>query len=269
MKKIIVVFNEIATPHRVLDFAINTAKEMSSPLQGIYLKELSSERFKYPFPNDLELTEKEQTKEAGEEVADDRAKSSEDTFEAQCRVAGISCTVQKDFSEKDLINESSSADLIIADAKIEVEAHSLNNILSHIHCPVYLVGLNAPVAESVILTYDGSELSKHAIEKYSELFPHQKSLPATLASVNLSEADKEEDSEFLSQWAPGHFQQLIIKDLQGNVKEEIINLFQGHDKNILLVMGAFGRNAISRFFHPSLAATLIEETRISFFLAHK
>jgi hypothetical protein len=269
MEKILVVFNEVATPRRVLDFTIHTAKETSSPVQCIYLKELSTERFKYPFPNDLKLAEGEQTEVTAKEKNSQEETHIEDNFEAQLKASGITLEAEKGLSIHDLTEASATADLVIADAKIELKEAALNNMLSKMQCPVCLIGLNAPAVEKVVLLYDKSDASTYAIKKWSALFPHHKSIPAVVVSVNTADADKQADEAFFSQWLPHHFEHLTVNNLEGNVKEEIVALFEGHDKNVMVVMGAFGRSALSRFFHPSLASTLIDETKVSFFLAHE
>jgi nucleotide-binding universal stress UspA family protein len=77
-----------------------------------------------------------------------------------------------------------------------------------------------------------------------------------------------EHKEFINQTLPEHFPNYYLKLLRGKVKEEMDNFVQQYPR-ALVVMGAFGRSALSRLFHPSLAKEVLDETRASVFIAHE
>jgi hypothetical protein len=57
MKKLLVISNIITSPAHLIAFAIETAKEISGELYGIFTNESTPAELNYPFPNDMESTE--------------------------------------------------------------------------------------------------------------------------------------------------------------------------------------------------------------------
>lgn len=268
MKKILVVFNEIVTPARVINFAVQTAKQKETSVQGIFLKDLSVEGNKYSFPNDLQLTEKEQSDEPLKNIDKEMMTDTAQMLKKQSREAGVSIDIQKDVSLRELVDQSADALLLIVDAKIELEQGPFTNTLAHLHCPAYLVGINAPVIENILLAFDGGASADYAINKFAALFPEWTKLPAIVVTSQSSEI-KERDGAFSNGGLTSHFSNLTTQVLNGDSEEEWMNLINKHPQNTLVVMSAFTESALSRFFHPGLASKLMNETRISFFIAHK
>ena len=266
MKPILVVFNGINVPWHILNFAINIAKMHSSQILGLFLRD---QEIIYPFPNDLSFTEVDFTRgTVTEENAIIESKNIT-TFENQCKAAGVDCLVEKDVFLEELVTKSTEAQLVIADTTPDFQKYSLNDILKNAHCPVCLVSLNTPVVEKVILLYDGSASSKFAIEKYNEQFPEWASLPTTVLSINPPAGNTKEIDDFSQSFIPQHFSAVNKTELHGNLKSELVNYLQNNETNVLVVMGAFGRSAISRLFHRSLSNIILEETKVSLFTSHK
>ena len=264
MKKILVVFNGINAPWHILRFATNIAKTNGSLVYGIFLMD---REIKNPYPNDMELTETDVTR--GSVSEEDAILESHNItmFENICKISGVDCQIEKDFLLEELIEQSRQADLIIADTTPDFQEYSLNDILKDAHCPVCLVSINMTVVEKVILLYDGSPSSKFAIERFNDLFPNWTHLPTTLLSINPPE--KFENEDYVNNWLPKHFTQLDNVHLHGNEKKELVNFLNKDVNNVLVVMGAFGRNIISRFFHRSLSNVILNETKVSLFTTHK
>ena len=264
MKKILVVFNGINAPWHILRFATNIAKINGSLVYGIFLLD---REIKNPYPNDMELTETDVTR--GSVSEEDAILESHNItmFENICKISGVNCLIEKNVFLEELIEQSSQADLVIVDTTPDFQEYSLNDILKDAHCPVCLVSINTPVVEKIILLYNASASSKFAIEKFNDLFPNWTHLPTTLLSINPPE--KLEKDDFLNNWLPQHFTQLNNVDLHGNEKKELVNFLNKDANNVLVVMGAFGRNVISRFFHHSLSNVILNETRVSLFTTHK
>jgi nucleotide-binding universal stress UspA family protein len=266
MRTILVVFNGINVPWHILNFAINIAKAHSAQIAGIFLRD---QEIIYPFPNDLAFTEVDFTR--GTVTEEDAVIEGRNitTFENTCKSAGIDCQVNKDVILEELISRSSEADLIVADTTPDFQKYSLNDILKDAHCPICLVSIHTPVVDKVILLYDGSASSKFAIEKYGELFPEWASLSTSVLSINSPTNTRKEIDDFMQNWIPHHFASLDSIELHGNTRQELVKFLQKNEKNILVVMGAFGRSAISRLFHRSLSNVILEETKVSLFTTHK
>ena len=266
MKKILVVFNGINVPWHILNFATGIAKKYSSQIDGIFLRD---QEIVYPFPNDLSFTEVDFTR--GSVTEEDAVLEAQNitTFENMCKEAGIIYQVEKDVLLEELIYKSSEADLIIADTTPDFRKYSINDILKDAHCAVCLVSINTPVVEKIILLYDGSASSKFAIEKFTVLFPEWTKLPTSLLSINPPQNADKENEAYLQSWIPQHFTMLNKIELQGNLKTELVKFLKENETNVLVVMGAFGRSAISRLFHRSLSNVILDDTRVSLFTTHK
>ncbi|MGN6342205.1 MAG: universal stress protein [Ginsengibacter sp.] len=270
MKKILVISNFINLPTHLIAFAIETAKEISGELHGIFINESSEPAgLNYPFPNDMESTEIPLAEESIQQENTDLLNAQIKLFKDECLSAGAACKASLAHTLEEVLNLSRESDLIITEVNTDYPHFSLKDILTSARCPVFAVGTNKPVIEKVILAFDGSESSKYAIQKFKDLFAHFCPLPAFLVTINLSPLEILEQKEFMYNLLPGYFPNLKIEELTGAEKEELHRFLKQHDSNSLIVMGAFGRSAVSGLFHPSLANTVLEEGNISLFNAHE
>lgn len=270
MKKILVINNIITSPAHLIAFAIDTAKEISGELHGIFINEsIEPAELNYPFPNDMESTEIPLAEESIQEENTDLLNAQIKLFKDECLAAGVACKASLAHTLEEVLNLSRESDVIITEVNTDYPHFSLKDLLTSARCPVFVVGANKPVIEKVILAFDGSESSKYAIQKFKDLFPHFCPLPAFLVTINLSPLEIVEQKDFIYNLLPGYFPNLKIEELTGAEKEELHRFLKQHDSNSLIVMGAFGRSAVSRLFHPSLANTVLEEGSISLFNAHE
>jgi hypothetical protein len=267
MKNILVVFHGINAPWHVLTFAITIAKKHEATLRGIFLSPLPHTLdWKYFFPNDLELAN---PKLANEAVLEEYNRITDDTiklFKAECGKKGVSWKDEKNVAVSQLIDETSHADIFIADAK--AKDYFSEHILSHVHYPVYFTSEN-DLPKKAILMYNGAESAKFAIEKYKTLLPEFGDISADLVSINLPEEKESEKEEYIKTHLQSHFTNLSVKPLNGKVEKELKGFLQQYSEHILIIMGAFGRTAVSRFFHQSLGNVVLDNTRMSLFIAHK
>jgi nucleotide-binding universal stress UspA family protein len=74
---------------------------------------------------------------------------------------------------------------------------------------------------------------------------------------------------YLSDWLPQHFSRLQQQILHGNLHRELVRFIRKGEDSTLVIMGAYGRNAVSRLFHRSLANVVIEETNACLFIMHE
>lgn len=270
MKKIMVLIGGNTFHAKSIAFILNSIKETSAELHGIFFSDsLAPGSLYYPFPNDMATTEfplaEEDIKEENKDLLNAKIK----LFQDECFAGNITCKVSTSLSLEPLLELSSSADLLIADADADFPLFLLKDILLSANCPVFLVGANSPVVEKVILAYDGSETSRHAIERYRDIFPDFSHIQTFLVTINFSPFEKREHTKFINEWLPDHFPNLTIKLLKGDVKKELLDFLKLYPTNSLIVMGGFSRGAISRLFHSSLADTVLDKTKISLFTTHQ
>lgn len=271
MKKILVILNSDIFPVHVVNTAIHIAKSSPSLLHAVFTDSLQKETaYDYAFPNDLLITQNRLT---GASQAEDTATSIEthmSLFRDMCDHAGVQFEADdaREFTLYELVEQSAFSDLILTDASETVNQQNINNLLTNTCCPVYLVSKHVEKVSNVILTYDGSFSSIHAIKQYALVFPEMKSLPTHLIHITQDDSDEFPREKNIKSWLPVHYSNVEFKILRGNVRTELIN-FTKSLPDPLVVMGAFGRNVLSQIFHKSLANAVISDGKSALFIAHK
>jgi nucleotide-binding universal stress UspA family protein len=265
MKKIIVLFNGIRAPWHVTTFSLNIAKQSSAELYALFLKD---ERRDNPYPDDMELTEINLTGKEEKAENEELEEKNIEVFKTFCDDEKVKCHFEKNISLKQLVEFSSGADLIVADSHDDLQRYSLKDILAEVNCPVCLISVNATEIKKTILLFDGSEDALHAITTYSRLFPKLCKEKSYLVTINAKEKVKKADGKAIVQKIEQIFSNLQIVSLSGNLDKKLIEFLDDHTENTIVVMGAYGRSAISRLFKPSLSNIILEQSRTSLFIAH-
>ncbi len=264
MKKIIVAFTLLDTPWSVLAFATKFATLHSAHIHAIFLRSGKEKtNSQYPFPNDLSITEEYSGKNistSDKEIIENNIKILKD----ECNSVGIHFTADKDVSISQLIENTWDADLLIVDSKFRL----LENVLPHIHCPAFLVS-NGEIPQASVLMYNASVSSQFAVERYISLLPEFKNLPTYMLSVNSEKSNSTANEKYFEEKLQPHFKDPALKILHGNAANEMKNFIDGLPGHIIVVMGAFGRSAVSMFFHQSLANSFLDKNKVSLFIAHK
>jgi nucleotide-binding universal stress UspA family protein len=251
----------------VLTFATDFAKANSALLKILLTAIPPASDYFYPFPNDLKLTEVNTT---SENVNEELTKLVEDNvafLKDECSILSIDCEVVRNATKKMVIEASKSSCLLITDPNIDFPDFEIQDILGAIECPAMLVPLTAPKIEKIILAYDGSKSAHIAIEKFMKLFPSYTSHPTHLVTVNRFE-QRMLHKEFINSTLRHAFTSLEIAQFEGDEKEEMIEFLRKFPVNTVVVIGGYGRNVLSRLFHGSMTNAILENTRVSVFLAH-
>jgi nucleotide-binding universal stress UspA family protein len=272
MKKILVAFNAINYSSSLAEFALKIAKQTNSVIHAVFLTPKLAPVVQYPFPNDLPLASSGlistgEMEEESKKLVDAHF----DFFRDDCAREGVECKTDPavDITLDDLIDHSAFSDLILCDAKEELGGISTRELLVDTHCPVVLVPANMQMPVRLILCYDESFSSILAMKMYSYLFPEWKGFPATVLSINPKGDNGLRFDDYLSDWLPQHFSNLEKQIMQGNLQRELVSFIRKNDEPAMVVMGAYGRNAVSRLFHRSLANIVIEETNAFLFIMHE
>lgn len=270
MKKILVLFNGIDYPAHQIAYGIELAKTDQALLQAVVMRPVSlANTVSYPFPNDLALAQPplvtyEDTRENTELI-----KANLKLFADECKEAGVKSVAQPDtLSIDELIEQTAFSDLVLAGAKISFGDYSLEELLADTHCPVLIVTEKAKLPSKAILCYDEGFSSMFAIRHYSYLFPEWKSLPTQVVSINPKGDKGVKYSPYIDSWLQQHFIDCQNTVLEGNLQRELIGTI-GKDEHCIVVMGAYGRSAVSRLFHRSLANVVFEETNAAVFVIHE
>jgi nucleotide-binding universal stress UspA family protein len=265
MKKIILLFNGISAPWHITTFALHAARQSNAELHALFLRD---ERIDVTYPGDLESTEINLLVGNKEIENEGLRERNIELFKAFCDDEKITAHFETDISFEQLIDISASAEVMVADTHDNFQRYSLRDILAGVKCPVCLISVNATEIKKTILLFDGSEDAFYAITAYNSLFPKLSEEKSYLVTINAGEKVEEEDKKASMQNLGHKFPNLEKVSLSGNLEKKLIEFLDEHTENAMVVMGAYGRSAISRLFNPSLSNVILEQSRTSVFIAH-
>ena len=247
MKKILVIITDSDQSLHALRLAIRLAKQVKAKLNAIFIN-----------------GEEGQTTKHSTALA-----SGLPLFEHNCREAGIAHHVKhvRRHSTDEILDETAFADLLICDDNIHSTDYSVQSLVSSSHCPVLMVNSDESAFSDVILSYDGNTSSINAIKQYTYLFSWYSSQHIYLVSVIPANIVQMEYDGRVREWLLLHFPHAEVVVLKGDAKTELCNFIKNKPGS-LVVMGAFGRSALSRFFKESVATTVLSATNSSIFISH-
>lgn len=275
-KKFLAVFNESGFSKSTMDYAIQLTREANAFLVGFFLGGSVS------VPHRASKSDTASKNKRG--ILKEQAKGQNKTgeiikqFEQSCGRAGIMYSFHrnKGVALQELKQESIFADLIIINdnekfdrlAKVS-PTRFIKELLSDVQCPVLIVpDLFKPI-DKVTLLYDGGPSSVFAIKMFSYLFGE-----ITDASIEVfTVKDKMEGShlpnnKLIREFIRRHFPKANYIVEKGNTEEEILGHLRYHEGNELVVLGAYRRSEISRWFKTSMADILMKELDTPLFIAH-
>jgi len=175
---------------------------------------------------------------------------------------------------KEIIRESRYADILVVDAdtsfrkKFEgTPSTFVKDVLSDVECPVIIAPESFEGIEEIVFTYDGSKSSMFAIKQFCYLFPKLDDKKVTLLQVDEENLCSAEEREHLKEWISSHYSSIGFETLKGDAKTALLSSLL-KKKNVFIVMGAYGRNTLSRFFQGSHADILIKTLNRAIFIAH-
>ncbi|MEO6327809.1 MAG: universal stress protein [Ginsengibacter sp.] len=270
MKKILLLINDYHLPQSALGLAIKIALHEEATIFGIFIQSNKyTNEESYLFPGDINLTDKDFTGVSDKEEHLQFLKASISSFSDTCTAANVACkthTVDSNFLDT-LIDHSAFADLIVCDADTPPLNYSMNTLLAHAHCPVLMVNKDYLQTDCLVFTYDDRSSSIHAVKWFTYLFGIYKQLPVHFVSVVPHNVLGIEYEELIKEWLPLHYPDTTMEVLKGETRDELTK-FINKLSNPLVIMGAFGRNSLSRFFKESLASIIVEQTNVPLFVAH-
>ncbi len=197
-------------------------------------------------------------------------------FKAQCKEYNIEYNLHPDLSRhviSEIKFQSRFADLMVLSSELfyenlgkDLQEDYLENVLHKAECPVVLVPEHYGFPSNVILAYDGSESSVHAIKQFAYLLPEFTNLKTLLVSA-VKDSDIP-DVKYIEEFAQCHFKDLTIKKLQIDPKVYFSSWLSDHGRSVL-VTGAYGRSALSELLKRSFITQAIQDHKVPIFVAHK
>lgn len=160
--------------------------------------------------------------------------------------------------------------LLSFNADTHVPTAFITDLLPEVECPVLLCSEEYVPISEITLAYDGSKSSMYAIRHFFFLHPNYKSYKIKVLRINESgeETDTSNDSLFRD-WMGIHCPAYSFVIMHGNASDVLLRYFLDNVSNDkMLVTGAFGRSAVSRFFRRSTADLVLKAADIPVFVAH-
>jgi len=278
MKKIIAAFDGLKFSKSTRDYAIQIAKQSNVHLVGVFLDDFTYHSYKI-----YDLIREEGGYVESKKTVLDR-KDSETragavaSFEKACQEAGVEYTLHHDrsFALQELLHESIYADLlIVSDTETlthyneKVPTRFIRDLLADAHCPVLVVPhLFRPVTKLVLL-YDGEPSSVYAIKMLSYTLPSFNQYEVEVLSVKpASQSQHVPDNRLMKEFMKRHFPGAVFTVLKGEAEVEIGDFLKKQKGEPLVVLGAYQRGRVSRWFRESMADVLMSEFKLPLFIAH-
>lgn len=278
MKKFLAVFDGFNMSKSTLNYAIQLTQAANAHLAGVFLEE-----FIYRSYNMVNVmkTHENYEKVMKELDAKDKLKMEEAArqFEKACDKAGINFSIHRDkgIAILDLKKESMFADLIVINEletftkyKQQSPTRFMKDLLADVQCPVLVVPDSFKTIDKIVLLYDGGPSSLYAIKMFSYLFGDSMNVPVEVftAKEHYMATTRVPDNKLMRQFIKRHFPNAAYTVVKGDGEEQIVGHLRNHKENELVVLGAYRRNELSRWFKISMADVLMKELDTPLFIAH-
>ena len=278
MEKILLAVNPACIDMNALDFACYIARLTRSKLTGVFLEgEPELEKMvakRVPSAMSSNAVEKENAvcTTGSKTLCEEPLRF----FKEACANRTVSCNVHRDRSVPvyEIIGESRFADLLIVSAETSFEKHGetmptrfVKDVLTYAECPVIVAPRDFNAIDEIVFTYDGSASSVFAIKQFTYLFPGLDDKKATVLHVNEHNNWDTGEKKKIGELLKPHYSIINFRHLQGKPKDELFGYLLGQE-NLFVVMGAFGRNMVSRLLRSSNAELILKAVDLPVFITH-
>lgn len=186
--------------------------------------------------------------------------------------AQVDCNEETGFFN--LVAQTRFADLLIIGASTSVRDHIpdclsgfVKSLLRQAECPVMIPPANFESIDRIVFAYNGSKSSVFAIKQFTYLFPQFTDRPVTVLEINKHYDMKIAERSHMLDWLQQRYRTVDFEQWQGSAPYALFRYFLGKE-NLLLVMGSFGRSALSEALKPSAATKVLKYVNVPVFITH-
>ena len=278
MEKILLAIDAVNPDTSALDFACYVGRLTHSRVTGIFLENLVAEKTPVLIGGG-ELSYLDWKIDLNSPDHDAKLKIIEKNitlFKTACESRSVEYKIHRDrnLPAHEIINESRYADLLIIDAATSfnkrfegIPTEFVKDVLKDAECPVIISPETFHGIDEIIFAYSNTKSCAFALKQFTYLFPMLKDKKTVVLQVNEKGKSANPDKYNFSEWLSNHYPLATFEMLKGDEKYGLFDyLFKR--KNIIIVMGAYGRTALSRFFHHSHADRLISTVTQPIFISH-
>ncbi len=277
MKKIIVALDGLKLAKSAVQYAVALAARQQAHLVGVFLDDVTHHSYTI-----YELTGPEGVAEEKRAVLEEgdiekRALAVEE-FKIACDNASINYSIHHDrnIAMQELLHESIYADLLIIQSREtlthypeEPPTRFVRELLEGVQCPVLVVPDQYKAIQKVSILYDGEPSSVFATRMFCYVLAELKLEETEVVTVNkLGQSGHVPDNRLMKEFMKRHLPDARYTVLKGDPETEILRHLRSYGGNNLLVLGAYRRGMVSRWFRPSMADLLIKEVKMPLFIAH-
>ncbi len=280
MQRITAVFDSLRLSDSTLHYALMIAKHQKAQLIAVMPDDPAYDSFSlYQL---YKSGAKENTVLEMEQADSNTRIAAIARVERACQEQGIPCEVhsERNYSLTAVLEESIYTDLMIIDERetfsrydMSMPSHFIRDLLSDVQCPVLLVPHEISVSpphpdiEKVVILYDGGPSSMYAIKIFNYLFSSFHELPMVILTVN--QWDKPiGSSKLVRDYISYYFPNAVQKVIGGYPEEKIVGYLELQEKGTMVVLGAYSRGRVSRWFHESMADVLLDNLSLPILVAH-
>lgn len=274
MKKIIAVINTHKPNLASIGFACRIAAMTGTKVTGLFVENIF---FGYKPEDSYEPPSEKAVGTTAKPAATTATGHAIELFTEECHKNGLQPDIYVDKGEpiQEIIYESRFADLLVIDPAInfynrdeQLPSHLVKEVLTNAECPVILSPDAFSQIDEIVFCYDGSASSVFAIKQFTYLLPQLSSKNVLLLEVDRGRKNQDDDShKRVLAWLQTHYHTATYESLHGDAKDELFG-FLLKKKNRFVVMGAYGRSLLSRFFRRSNADILIRSIDLPLFITH-
>ena len=278
MKKFLAVFDGYKMSKSTMEYAIQLTQAANAHLVGVFLDELIYRS--YSVYKVITTYEKYEVVMKGLDAKDKKKRDQAvQQFQIACGKANIHFSIHRDknIAIQELKHESMFADLIIINEhekftkyKEQPPTRFMKDLLGDVQCPVLVVPAAFKRIDKIVLLYDGRPSALYAVKMFSYLFGNLQDLPVEVytAKEYYSASQRIPDNKLMREFIKRHFPKATYTITKGNAEEQITGYLRNHKENELVVLGAYRRSELSRWFKISMADILMKDLDMPLFIAH-
>lgn len=277
MKKIILAFDGLKYSESTRDYGMYLAAQTKTHLVGVFMDDPTYTSYKvYELLTNDGLSPQKLKKMEEKDKATRQAAAAD--FEKKCQQNKLEFTIHHDRSIAihELKHESIYADLLVIDAKEtlthyteKIPTRFIRDLLGDVQCPAIVVPEKYKPIKKIVLLYDGEPSSVHAIKMFSYLLPQLKHLETEIISVKpINKSLHMPDNKLMKEFMKRHYPNAKYTILKGFAEDEIVAYLKKDQPHTMVVLGAYRRGAVSRWFRESMADILMKEVKLPLFIAH-
>jgi len=276
MKKFLVVFDGYKMSESSMQYAIQLTQMANAHLVGVFLDEIIYHTYSVykvmsnaaDFQKKLAELDKRDQKKRDNAVL---------TFQKACELAKINFSIHRDTSIafQELKHESIFADLVIIDEyetfsrfKESLPTSFVKELLGDVQCPVLVTPAAFKKIDRIVLLYDGKPYALYAIKMFSYVLGCLRDLPVEIITVKDEKKAGRHlpDKQLMNEFIKRHFDNVKYTVLKGAPEQQIVEYLRSSGQNVLVVLGAYQRSDISRWFKVSMADVLMEALEAPLFI---